>query len=306
MINEIFIDPKVISYTSETKDSSDDIKKFLIDLFKTLKIINNHNIKLILDDNTMNEVVTKNPSIPFEKNKISDPRINSFYNDAVKRLKMTLENARIVKFKESCSIRKDIENAIYESDIEYLRLYELLLTGCSLNEKIETDIILKSDNFPSEDLKITVECNSNCSKNFKKIFNCYELKLFEKKILESKVNDFLETGNIIKIQELLESNYKLNGSFSSFDGERKEPYKIECEKSFLKQVMNDCPKSERRKVLDAITKKAYGIYDKGLNDEVFKDCRRFRVSDYWRIHYTEESDEIDLIEFGVHDIGIKH
>lgn len=86
-------------------------------------------------------------------------------------------------------------------------------------------------------------------------------------------------------------------------GEAREPIQFECTTGFLKSVENRCQPRIRPLLVKAIAKKIYGIFDSGLRDEPFESVRRFRVDNFWRVHYREHGDKIVLEEFGPHDMG---
>lgn len=81
-------------------------------------------------------------------------------------------------------------------------------------------------------------------------------------------------------------------------------WSLECTEQFLKSVDEHCQAAMRGKLVRAIAKKIYGLYDHSLRDEVFRDCRRFRIDPFWRVHYRQINDTIVLDEFGPHDIGM--
>ena len=56
-----------------------------------------------------------------------------------------------------------------------------------------------------------------------------------------------------------------------------------------------------REVVKSITKRVYGSMDRGLGDEVIAGIGRFRVTRFWRIHYSP-GPTIVLRRFGPHDM----
>ena len=73
-------------------------------------------------------------------------------------------------------------------------------------------------------------------------------------------------------------------------------------KRFWKSVEAHCDPSTRTAFIKSIAKRVYGICDASLGDEAFGPLRRFRVTDFWRVHYRDLGDSIILEEFGGHDI----
>lgn len=99
-------------------------------------------------------------------------------------------------------------------------------------------------------------------------------------------------------------NFISNNDIRTHEDCRKDPIPFKCTQGFLKNAKRYCEQENlRRSLINAITKRVYGIRDYGLRDEPFKGIRRMRVSDYWRIHYRQEGDRIIFEEFGRHDIG---
>ena len=98
-----------------------------------------------------------------------------------------------------------------------------------------------------------------------------------------------------------------NPSIRNYTSVREVPIPFECTPSFLESLERYCVETSLRKALiEALTKKVYGLVNPGLGDEELTGAhgtRRFRVTDFWRIHYRHEAEHILLEEFGPHGIG---
>jgi hypothetical protein len=87
-----------------------------------------------------------------------------------------------------------------------------------------------------------------------------------------------------------------------YPGVRERPIPLECTDAFWKSV-DRLEERLRRALIQALTKRAYGILDASLGDEPLGEIRRFRVTDFWRVHYRDQGDRLTLEEFGPHSIG---
>jgi hypothetical protein len=106
------------------------------------------------------------------------------------------------------------------------------------------------------------------------------------------------------LQRCVELEFKSNPAIRSHSMVRKEPMSFKSSKRFRDSLDRFCSdKHLQRSLVEALTKKVYGIHDVGLGDERLGDIRRFRVTDFWRVHYRMEDDRLVLLEFGPHDIG---
>lgn len=106
------------------------------------------------------------------------------------------------------------------------------------------------------------------------------------------------------LQRCVALHYRTNPGMRDYPGARAQPRPFECTDAFWKSVNRYCKDEQlRRSLIAALTKRAYGILDASLGDESFRDVRRFRVTDFWRVHYREEGDRLVLEEFGPHSIG---
>jgi hypothetical protein len=75
-------------------------------------------------------------------------------------------------------------------------------------------------------------------------------------------------------------------------------------RGFSKSLLRFCTEGHlRERLVEALTKRVYGVLDGSLGDEPFGGMRRFRVTDFWRVHYRQEEGRLILQEFGPHDIG---
>jgi hypothetical protein len=106
------------------------------------------------------------------------------------------------------------------------------------------------------------------------------------------------------LQRCVESYFRANPALRNYDGVRDQPIPLRCTREFLKSIEQFCGQEHlRRALVEALTKRVYGILDSGLGDEQFQDKRRFRVTRFWRVHYHWGDNEIVLEEFGPHSIG---
>lgn len=105
------------------------------------------------------------------------------------------------------------------------------------------------------------------------------------------------------LRKCIELCFLLDLGMRSFQRVRRTPYDFDWTESFWKSI-EDCQPAVRPLVIKAMTKKIYGIQDKGLGDEPFKGIRRFRVTGFWRVHYRELGKRLVFEEFGPHDIGM--
>lgn len=79
---------------------------------------------------------------------------------------------------------------------------------------------------------------------------------------------------------------------------------FECSPRFWQSVNDYCRDEQLRRLLTkAVAKTVYGLRDAALCDEAFGQMRRFRVTDFWRVHYREQDDHLVLEEFGRHDMA---
>ena len=106
------------------------------------------------------------------------------------------------------------------------------------------------------------------------------------------------------LQKCVELYFKANAGMQSYPHVREYPIPFEWTQAFWKSVDDLCHPGMRRLLVKAITKKVYGILDLKLRDEALGQVRRFRVTNFWRVHYSEHSDRIVLEEFGEHDMGL--
>ena len=105
------------------------------------------------------------------------------------------------------------------------------------------------------------------------------------------------------LQSCVELYFSSSAAMQRYQGVRR-PLRFECTTRFWKSVESLCRLQMRRLLVKAIAKKVYGIPGPGLRDEPFRSARRFRVNDFWRVHYRECGDKIVLEEFGRHDMGL--
>jgi len=104
------------------------------------------------------------------------------------------------------------------------------------------------------------------------------------------------------LQRCVEFESKINPSIRDYASVRKQPISFECTKEFQHSLDELCTDdSYRRSLVEALTKKVYGVHV-GLNDKQIRgsNMRRFRVTDFWRVHYCMEGERIVLLRFGPH------
>ena len=97
---------------------------------------------------------------------------------------------------------------------------------------------------------------------------------------------------------------KANVGIQIYLTSKEQPIPFEYTPKFWKSVEDICQPDMRHLLVKSIAKKVYGILDSGLRDENVGQFRRFRVSDFWRVHYQDFGNKIVLEEFGQHDMGI--
>jgi hypothetical protein len=106
------------------------------------------------------------------------------------------------------------------------------------------------------------------------------------------------------LHKSIDLTFKTNLGLMQHPMARNQPTPFTVTDSFMKSLDRYCQAQPLRNALiEAITKRVYGIFDESLGDEPFGDKRRFRVTGFWRVHYHEEHDEIVLEEFGPHSMG---
>ena len=106
------------------------------------------------------------------------------------------------------------------------------------------------------------------------------------------------------LQRCVEFYFMANPGLRSYTSVRDEPIPFEWTDGFWKSVDDLCGPKMRDLLVKAIAKRVYGILDASLHDEPLGQMRRFRVTDFWRVHYRDIGDRIVLEEFGEHDIGL--
>ncbi len=106
------------------------------------------------------------------------------------------------------------------------------------------------------------------------------------------------------LQRCVELHFKTNPGMRQYPGAMEQPLLFKGTDTFRKSVDRYCQNEHlRRSLIEALTKRVYGIFDASLGDEPLGEIRRFRVTDYWRVHYHQEDDQLVLLEFGPHSIG---
>ena len=106
------------------------------------------------------------------------------------------------------------------------------------------------------------------------------------------------------LHRCVELYFKANPGMQNYIGIRENPIPFEWTATFWKSVEDRCQPPIRQLLIKAIAKKVYGVLDPKLGDESLGPIRRFRVTDFWRVHYHQLDDRIVLEEFGQHDMGL--
>ena len=103
----------------------------------------------------------------------------------------------------------------------------------------------------------------------------------------------------------VELHFKTNPSMKNYPGVRERPVPFECTPTFLRTADRFCQTQQlRRSLIEALTKRVYGILDASLGDEPLRGKRRFRVTDFWRVHYRLKDGRLVLEKFGPHDMDL--
>ena len=106
------------------------------------------------------------------------------------------------------------------------------------------------------------------------------------------------------LQRCVELHFRTNLAIRVYPGVREQPVPFECTDAFRRSLDRYCQDEHlQRCLVKALAKRVYGILDASLGDEPFGEARRFRVTDFWRVHYREEHDRLVLEEFGPHSMG---
>lgn len=107
------------------------------------------------------------------------------------------------------------------------------------------------------------------------------------------------------LHRCVELHYCTNRGIQDHPDARDNPLPFDWTRDFSKCLARFCNERRlRQRLVEALTKRVYGVLDGSLGDEPFGDMRRFRVTDFWRVHYQEEEGRLILREFGPHDIGM--
>ena len=106
------------------------------------------------------------------------------------------------------------------------------------------------------------------------------------------------------LHRCVEIYFQANFGMRSYPQCREHPIPFEWTNGFWKSVDDYCNPRMRQLLVKAIAKRVYGILDAKLHDEPLGQLRRFRVTDFWRVHYRQLEDRIVLEEFGEHNIGL--
>ena len=101
------------------------------------------------------------------------------------------------------------------------------------------------------------------------------------------------------LQKCVELYFLSNAGMRCHPLSRQPPMEFECTEEFWKSYVN----RECDLLIKAVTKRVYGILDNRLHDEPLGGLRRFRVTDFWS-PYRLNGNQILLVEFGPHDIGL--
>ena len=106
------------------------------------------------------------------------------------------------------------------------------------------------------------------------------------------------------LKRCVELYFLSSPAMQNHSGIRDNPVPFTCTDTFWKSVNDLCEPQMRLLLVKALAKRVYGMLDRGLHDEPFRQVRRFRVNLFWRVHYQDLGNEIVLDEFGEHDIGM--
>lgn len=105
------------------------------------------------------------------------------------------------------------------------------------------------------------------------------------------------------LHRCVELHFATNRALRDFPGVREQPISFEVTRTFERSLERYCQLDRlRRALVEALTKRVYGVLDRALGDEPFGGVRRFRVTRSWRVHYREEGPTLVLEEFGPHDM----
>ncbi len=106
------------------------------------------------------------------------------------------------------------------------------------------------------------------------------------------------------IKACVESSYYRHPEIQQHCHTGRKPAKFECTERFLKSLERYCTtKSLRLRLIDALTKKIYGVACSGLRDAPIKernDLWHFYVSASWRVFYRKSNDGLVFEEFCPH------
>lgn len=109
------------------------------------------------------------------------------------------------------------------------------------------------------------------------------------------------------VERCVELYVRANPSMRHYYSAGQAPTPVKCTPSFMRSVESHCSDvALRRALIESLSKKMFGVTDAGLGDESVRrlpGMRRFRVTDYWRVHYRRDAGHIVLEEFGPHGIG---
>jgi hypothetical protein len=107
------------------------------------------------------------------------------------------------------------------------------------------------------------------------------------------------------LHRCVELCFKTNPGMRDYPEARDDPIPFDWTQEFYRSLARFCvDRNLRRRLIEALTKRVYEILDASLGDEPLGDMRRLRVTDFWRVHYYEEGDQLILEEFCRHDTGI--
>ena len=106
------------------------------------------------------------------------------------------------------------------------------------------------------------------------------------------------------LHRCVELYFQANSGMRSHPDVRLHPIEFEWTETFWKSVEDFCQPRMRPLLVKAIAKKVYGILDSKLGDEPLRHFRRFRVTDFWRVHYSQSGNRVVLEEFGEHNMRL--
>jgi len=297
------IDPALIIFENEDwKNRKDHCYRRLEKLSLHLSIIRDEGIILIVSDEFLCHIWD---NFPWNLSNGVIPELR----DIREVILYAFERARRIKCKSSDRIEFSPDNIVclHIASEKVIQSWKELVYGILAGEETRNDSPVistwnpksSSDEIPASLAVFIVTRDGDSSEN-------YSIPLAWDK--ESWDIQLAKEEYWPDIDRCVDNHYKKNTSLRLHPMARKERIPFECTKKFTKSLFRYCEKNGdlRNSFIEALAKRVYGILDESLGDEHFGDIgdiRRFRVTNFWRVHYTIHKDKIILEEFGTHDIG---